>query len=441
MNYNPTLHKLSNGVTVILDPMDAATAHVIVGFQTGSRNESPAEAGLTHFCEHMLCKGTKRFPTAKSITDYVEDNAGCSNAHTASNRIYFDGTILSENTELLLDVFADQLQNSVFDADVLERERAIIADELRRKLDNQENQSVEFLVRHVLKGNFSIFRTLGTFENIATFTRKQMKMFMSRRFSGKNCVICVSGKIDNPEKLLASIKQKFSWLLALDVPQNMVPTSYIPAVAHMPLPDKQNVEICIFVPELYKLNAENNFKRMCANRFQDYLTQELFRVLRTENGLVYGVQPEAFQADGMGLTGFTVKTAPENVKRLMELMTQTARDALTTNPITDEYLKRFYNRLRLGDALFLESPERRCSRLWTRYNDCGDLLDYHATLRMASEITAADVMRYARGFFDAPVSIITSGANFNADLAAIWKENFGPVAGPQNMMIKDEKCR
>ena len=76
MKYNPTLHKLSNGVSVILDPMEIETTHVAVSFKTGALDERPNEYGLTHFCEHMLCKGTKRFPTVTSIKDYMEENAG-----------------------------------------------------------------------------------------------------------------------------------------------------------------------------------------------------------------------------------------------------------------------------------------------------------------------------------------------------------------------------
>ena len=76
MKYEPTLHKLSNGVTVILDPMDLETTAVKVYFNTGSRDELPHEYGLTHFCEHMLCKGTKRFPSKREIDDYFINNKG-----------------------------------------------------------------------------------------------------------------------------------------------------------------------------------------------------------------------------------------------------------------------------------------------------------------------------------------------------------------------------
>ena len=61
MEIKPTLHKLSNGISVILDPMDVETDEVCICFKTGSLDEEDSERGLTHFCEHMFFKGTPRF--------------------------------------------------------------------------------------------------------------------------------------------------------------------------------------------------------------------------------------------------------------------------------------------------------------------------------------------------------------------------------------------
>lgn len=441
MQYNATLHKLSNGVTVILDPMVAATTAITVGFKTGSRHEKPSQHGITHFCEHMLCKGTTRFPNAIDIDNYVADNAGTYGAHTGHEHIELYGTILAENTELLLDVFADQLQNSVFDEEQIERERTVVADELRRAMDDGGRIRTNFITKNVFVGDFSVYRTLGTFDNIASFTKKQMKMFMARRFSGKNCVVCVSGRIDNPEKLLGVIERRFSWLPALDVQENAAVSTYTPAVAHRSQPVKKNANVAVLVPKLYPLSAENRFRRMCVGRFNLYLEQELFRVLRTENGLVYGVESESFDVDGVGVNGFSARTSPESVARLMKLMAQTARGACTTKPITDEFLSRLQNRYRLGDAMWLESPLRRRDRLMTEWYGYGTLYDYHDIVRQSNSITAADVKKYTRGYFDGPISIVSTGANFDADVMDIWHKNFGTAAPTQNIITtKDEKC-
>lgn len=442
MKYAPTQHKLPNGVTVILDPMGAATAAIAVQFNTGSEDEKPSEYGITHFCEHMLCKGTTRFPTAQSIKNYVADNAGISNASTSSDVVQLHGVVLAENTEVLLGVFADQLQNSLFEPDKIETERTVIKDELRRALDNEGRQNSEFVNNTVFGGTYPQYRTLGSFENISSFTRKQMKMFMARRMTGKNCVICVSGKIDDPDKLLTTIGQQFGWLPSIDVPKNTPPVSYAPAAVHHERPDKNSVDIVVAMPHIYQYATdENRFQRLCINRFNAYLQQELYRVLRTENGLVYGVDQWSFGPDGAYLNGFETITAPENVARAVALMAKTAREAYTTNPITDVFIKRDNNRRRLGDASWLESPEKRRNSHLYEYTVYGHFYDFNEILRMTSQITANDVIKYTRGYFDKPLSIITTGANFDANVMQIWHENFGEISKIQDIILaKDDKC-
>ena len=90
MKFEPQLHRLPNGLTVILDPMDAATTKVLVAFDTGSRDETPNEYGITHFCEHMLCKGTACFPSYNALDDYIGDNSGGWNASTSDTTLKFD---------------------------------------------------------------------------------------------------------------------------------------------------------------------------------------------------------------------------------------------------------------------------------------------------------------------------------------------------------------
>ena len=108
MKFEPTLHKLPSGLTVILDPMDLETTTISVLFKTGSRDETPAEMGITHFCEHMLCKGTTRFPTSRAFDNFMDFNGGTKNARTNNTALELCGRILAENANLLLDVFADQ---------------------------------------------------------------------------------------------------------------------------------------------------------------------------------------------------------------------------------------------------------------------------------------------------------------------------------------------
>ena len=178
MQFKPTLHKLSNGVTVILDPMDLETVAVKVCFATGSRDELPENHGITHFCEHMLCKGTPTHPSGQALKQFIENKGGVFNASTGHKTLQVYGRIISENAKVLLETFSDMLKNSLFDEQKIEIERNVILDESRREHSINRRKYIDLIETNIF--GFSAYRTLGTDENIKSFTREQMLDWMHK---------------------------------------------------------------------------------------------------------------------------------------------------------------------------------------------------------------------------------------------------------------------
>ncbi|MBE6459390.1 MAG: insulinase family protein [Alphaproteobacteria bacterium] len=423
MKYNPTLHKLSNGVTVILDPMDIETVAIKVLFTTGDRDELPHEYGITHFCEHMLCKGTSQLPNKKAIDDYMDYYGASRNAVTGNAYMALIGRVLAENVNILIDFFGDQLQDSLFEPDKIEIERNVICDERRRALDNPDRQFGDFISKHLFNYATFSFRGIGPVENIMSFTREQMLEFISRRFSAKNCIICLSGRLDNPDATLAHIEKRFSFLPTHDVSQN-TEIHYTPAVAHNSLPDKNNVRLRILFPEIWPNTIENEYKRICVSRFKRFITKKLSDVLRQENGLVYGFGGSTAGNEVFSVNGFSTETSAQNLGTVVALIAKTAYQIYSHPDITFDDLDRFNRKDRLSDANWLESATARCDALVGEYRVHGILYDFYDAVRKYDSVTPADVIKYLRGFFDGPISIVTQGADFDGDLKQIWIDNF-----------------
>lgn len=426
MKYSPSLHKLSNGISVILDPMDLETVCVKVYFRTGARDERPNEYGLTHFCEHMLCKGTTRFPAQRDTDEYMDYNGGTKNAGTGNSCLMFYGRILAENINILIDVLADQLQNSLFDPEKIEIERRVILDELRRSLDAPSRQLGDFISKNLF--NYATFssRVIGNVETISSFTRDQMLEFLSRRLSAKNCIIGISGKINNAAAVLEHLEKAFAFLPTIDVPENEEIT-YTPMIAHNSKPDKKNIQLRIFFPSVCNTwpdTYENIFKDICVGKFERYIVRELQEVIRRENGLVYGFSGAATGTKEFSVTGFATQTSAENIATVVSLIAKNAYRMYTENTITDEDLIRFERKNKLGDADFLESATNRCDKLIAHYRNYGRVYDFYDIVRMSEKVRRDDVIEYSRGYFSDPMSIITQGSDFEADLGAIWRENF-----------------
>jgi len=426
MKYAPKLHKLSNGITVILDPMDLETVSIKVLFNTGSRDELPHEYGLTHFCEHMLCKGTTRFPTQKDVSEFLDYNGGTKNAGTGNHFLAFYGRILAENINLLIDVFADQLQNSLFEPDKIEIERRVILDELRRFQDNRGRQYGTFISEKLF--NWATFseRALGTPETIASFTREQMLEFLGRRLSARNCIIGISGKINDADDVLRHLENAFAFLPQFDVPVNDAIT-YTPQIAHKYKADVSNIRMSIVFPDIrdtWPQTYENIFQNKCVYNFERHMNQELYEIVRRKNGLTYGFSKERYGNDKLSVVGFHTQTSAENIAEVVALIAKNAYKIYTEKTITDDDLKRFVCKNRFGDANWLESSTERCDHLIGFYRDYGRVYDFYEDVKMSESIRRDDVIKYSRGYFDGPMSIITFGPEFDADLAAIWHENF-----------------
>ncbi|MDR0726789.1 MAG: insulinase family protein [Rickettsiales bacterium] len=424
MMYNPTMHKLSNGVTVLLDPMDLQTTNVKVRFYTGARDEQPHEYGITHFAEHMYCKGTKKFATQKIMDEYIDVNAGTKNAGTGMADIRFYGRILGENLNILIEFLGEQIQNSLFAEDQIEIERKVISDELRRYLDSPGDQFATFISQSLFAGHtFHAPRVIGTLENIQSFTREQMLEYMRLRLSAKNCIIAISGKIEDENKVLECLENTFAWLPTFDVSEN-TDLVYIPAIAHNSKTDKKNVKIKIYFPDIHEINYENRFKRMCVGKFERFMKEKMYEVIRRDNGLVYGFGLTDIGNEKFGLNGFSTETSVENLEKCVALIASEAYKVYSQNSITDQDLERFELKDRLDDADWLESAGRRCDKLLNFYHNHGRVYDFFDTVQLSNSVTAKDVVEHSRGYFDGDMSIMTQGADFDLDLKKIWEDNF-----------------
>src|SRR5499433_1966925 len=116
------ISSLSNGLTVITDPMASLESAALgVWVATGSRNEMPAEMGLSHMLEHMAFKGTTS-RSARQIAEEIEAVGGYLNAYTSREQTAFHARILKADVPLALDILADILTSPTFEAVELERE-------------------------------------------------------------------------------------------------------------------------------------------------------------------------------------------------------------------------------------------------------------------------------------------------------------------------------
>lgn len=419
MKFEPTLHKLSNGVTVILDPTDTAVANVRVVFKFTPILQG-ADLGLPHFCEHMLCSGTQRFPTPESREEYMSENGCAFNARTERDRITLLGECVDGKQDVLLDFLADSLQNSLFDAARIEIERGAICDEQDRSYNTVDNQISQCLSENAFGGAFGMRDILGTKENIESFTRKQMKFWVARTLGARNCVIYISGQIPDQTRMLNTVESLYGWLKPVDVPYQETDFSYTPGVAHYLNNKRDTIDLSVLFTSPYKNTYDNFYANLAVDQMRSAYKKVVRDRLRHRDGLVYNV---LFDTEIGGLTGVCTTATPDKLAYVVQEMARTAADMDNGKLLTPELVRLVTNKQLLDLSKWVDRD--RGYRMVDLYMTHGRLYNLNSEIDMLRNMTVGDVLKYARGFLTGPVSFTTHGKQYDVDIKKIWRDNVG----------------
>src|SRR5665213_493384 len=136
---NPEISKLSNGLTIVSDPMPGLESAALgVWVDTGARNETPPQMGISHMLEHMAFKGTAR-RSARAISEEIEAVGGVLNAYTSREQTAFHARVLKADVPLALDLLGDILINPAFANDEIARERHVVLQEIGQARDTPDD--------------------------------------------------------------------------------------------------------------------------------------------------------------------------------------------------------------------------------------------------------------------------------------------------------------
>lgn len=420
MKFAPRIHKLSNGLNVILDNFDIATACVEIDIHSGANDETTdTEFGITHFVEHMLSKGTHQHPdTMDNTTNIPISIGGVRNAGTTYDKMCLFGRVLAENLDKLLGLFSEQLRDSLFDPHKIEIERGVILDEYRRKMMDSATVFSIFSNEKL----FGAHNILGTPDTIKSFSREQLMNYLHKILSAQNMTICISGKVSDPEKTLQQLEQLFGWIPSFPVPRTQ--QEITPIVAHNPKNNQANIQLRIAFENTIPTDLQHRPQTLAANRFSFLLGKKLYEILRNKLGLTYGVSTTHFGHANVYAKTINTSTSPQNIDAVIATIARECATARMKPEISDDDVARLRMLMKLQFADIMESASKRCGKLMEHWHQYGAVYDLVGDMQISGKITAPDITRAAKNFFAPPVSILTQGPDVNSDLQKIWNDNF-----------------
>src|SRR5580704_6274070 len=182
------ISKLSNGLTVVSDPMPTLeSASLGIWVNTGSRNETPAQMGVSHMLEHMAFKGTAT-RSARAIAEEIEAVGGILNAYTGREQTAFHARVLKDDVPLALDIIGDILTNPSFEQGELERERQVVLQELGQARDTPDDIVFDHLQSAIFKDQPLGWPILGEENTVSAFTPAHLREYAGARYRARNMV-------------------------------------------------------------------------------------------------------------------------------------------------------------------------------------------------------------------------------------------------------------
>jgi len=285
-----TKTRLPNGLRLITAPMPQARSVAIsVYVGAGSRYETQAEAGISHFIEHLCFKGTAKRPSAQLISEAIDGVGGILNAATDREYTVYYAKVARPHLALALDVLGDLVQAPLFDPKELEKERKVVLEELAAVQD-APGQQVDLLLDEMLwPGQPLGWDVAGTNESVAGLTREMVLNYAARQYVPNNMVVAVAGNVEEAE-ILDLLDGTLGSM------QTGAPSAWFPALNGQTEPRcslfykrTEQTHIALGLPGLPLGHPDRHALDLLSVLFGESMSSRLFLELREHQGLCYDV--------------------------------------------------------------------------------------------------------------------------------------------------------
>ncbi|OFX68028.1 MAG: zinc protease [Bacteroidetes bacterium GWE2_29_8] len=186
--------ELKNGIKLIHKPVKSYVSHYGVFVNAGSRDELPEEAGIAHFIEHCIFKGTKK-RKAFHILSRLENIGGELNAYTTKEETCIYASFLNNFYKHTVELISDIINNSTFPEKELTKEKDVIIDEINSYKDSPSEQIFDDFEELIFNKHPLASNILGTPENVKKFTKEDVLKFINKHYTSNRIVICSVGNI------------------------------------------------------------------------------------------------------------------------------------------------------------------------------------------------------------------------------------------------------
>jgi predicted Zn-dependent peptidase len=403
------LTELDSGVRVVTQAVPSVRSIALGMFiGTGSRNETPAQAGVSHFLEHLLFKGTDRFSSIE--IDQIFDGMGAEvNAGTGKETTSVYSRFLDQHLERALDVMADMVLRPAYPE--VDSERQVVIEEIAMYQD-EPSEKVHDVLAEAVFGDHPLGRPIiGSADVIANVPVPQIADYHGSRYVGSNLVISAAGNLEH-ERLVELVRAVEPGANGSPAPAEPAPSAITPRACFKEKQTEQ-YHLCLGGPGIARADERRFALRVLDTILGGSSSSRLFHEVREKRGLAYAVYSYSSQYVDSGQVGVYVGTRPDNVREAMDVIASELR-RIGAEPVDADELSRAKENVKGRLALSLESTSTRMNRLGGSVLMGVPLLSLDEMVEAIDAVTAEDVTALADELF-APERLSAAGVGGDED--------------------------
>ena len=397
MQFNKTI--LKNGLRVITIPMaDNPSVTVLVMVAAGSKYETRAENGISHFLEHMVFKGTPRRPKAADISREFDSIGAQHNAFTSHEYTGYYAKVDSRHASVALDIVADLYNNPLLDAVEMEKEKGVIVEEIRMYEDMPQAKAARIFFELVYGDQPAGWDIAGTESNVRSFIREALVAYRSAHYVSEATTVVVSGHFDE-KKILADIEKSFAGISTkMGKPKAAVADGQVGPKVRIGWKETDQTHLILGVRS-YPIDSPYRAALSVLSAILGKgMSSRLFDKLRNEMGICYYIDADSDLYTDHGMfevsAGVDNSRVDEGIKVILAELARTAREK-----VTDAELVKIKDFIAGNTYLSLETSDALANYAGGREVLEGKIKTPEESIALIRAVTADDVLAVAQKIF------------------------------------------
>lgn len=414
MFYSKTI--LENGITVISEQMDSVRSVTLgIWFAVGSRDESPEEAGMSHFMEHMMFKGTPT-RTAKDISEEFDRMGAEFNAGTSKEYTVYYARFLDEHLPTAFDVLGDMVVNALCAEEECVKERKVVIEEIGRMEDNPEDYVGELFEAALWADHPIGLPIIGSRDTVGGFGHAESVAFRTKHFVTGNVVVAAAGNVDHAAVVALAEKHLAGLPKGPRTKRDLRQSTRQEPCASM-YDDTKQAHILYGVVTMDARDDDRFALQLMNDTLGGGMSSRLFHKIREQRGLAYAVQSFPALHQDTGEFVVYVGTHPDNTQEVLDLIREEFAE-IAENGVTDEELARAKESAAGHLVLSTEATRSRMMRLGRAEVTDAEVLSADDVIERMEAVTMDDIKRVARRVLTAAPTLAVIGPFDNEQVEA-----------------------